>query len=125
MITALSFIGAHKRLVGIIGFALIAVALLAYVYTKGVGQERDRQEAAKAVAIAEALKIDGRAKEAAAGERLADAEEVATLKEELTHAVASLPDELPSARRVALGCARLRAQGADLRSVPACFGSGR
>lgn len=124
MIAILAFVGAHKRLVGILGIALIAVALLAYVYAKGVSRERDRQEAAQAVAVAEALKLDGRAKEAAAGERLADAQQVATVKEELTDAVANLPDAVPSARRVALACERLRQQGADLSGVPACFRPG-
>lgn len=118
--TALAFVGGHKRLFAILGAALAVIALLAVVYLKGVNAERDRQEAAKAVAIVEAMKTDEKAKEKAAEVRLADAAEVAEMKEDLTNAVASLPDDVPSARRVALACARLRAQGADLSGIPAC-----
>jgi hypothetical protein len=86
--------------------------------------EQDRQEAARAVAVVEALQNDGAAKEVAAGERLADAVAVAEMKEELTDAVQDLPDGLPSARRVALACARMRADGRDVSDLPACSGPG-
>lgn len=107
----------------LLGAAVVAAPCFLLGQCAGAVHEKDRQEAAAAVATVEALKTDGAAKEKAAGERLADAEAVADLKEELTDAVADLPDDEPSARRVALGCARLRNQGQDTTRLPACGGS--
>ena len=86
----------------------------------GAGNERDRLEAARAVTVIETLKEDGAAREVSAGERLADASAVAENREDLINAVQDLPDGLPSARRVALACERMRQQGVDLADVPAC-----
>lgn len=88
----------------------------------GEGHAKKKFEAATAVATVEVLKTDRQSKEKASDERLADAEAVADLKGNLTDAVASLPDDLPSQRRVALGCARLRSQGVDTGRLPACSG---
>ncbi len=107
----------------LLGAAVVAGPCFLLGQCAGAASEKDRQQAAAAVATVEALKTDRAAKERAADERLADAEAVADLKEELTDAVADLPDDEPSARRVALGCARLRNQGLDTSRLPACGGS--
>lgn len=79
-----------------------------------------KYDAARAIANVETLKIDGASKEAAANERSVDDALINEHKKDLTDAVAELPDALPSARRVALACARLRAQGADTSTLAAC-----
>jgi hypothetical protein len=88
----------------------------------GESNAKAKQKAADAVAIVEVLKTDAKAKEKAADERLADAEAVAETKEKLTDAVQNLPDAMPSARRVALACQRLRNDGQDVSRLPACSG---
>jgi len=107
----------------LLGAVAVAAPCFLLGQCAGAAREKDRQAAAAAVATVEALKTDRAAKEQAADERMADAEAVADLKEELTDAVADLPDDEPSARRVALGCARLRNQGLDTSRLPACGGS--
>lgn len=119
-LTALIWAKANKRAVAAIALLAIIVVALTTVFLMGRSAERKQTEAAQAVAVAEALKTDGKAKEKAADTRLADATAVATMKEELTDAVADLPDEIPGARRVALACQRLRHQGADVSNVAAC-----
>lgn len=81
-----------------------------------------RQEAAAARADADALAKAQAARDRAADQRLSDAKSNATLKENLNAAVASLPDAVPSDRRIGLACQRLRNQGTDLPAV--CQGSG-
>lgn len=92
-------------------------------YCQGVKQGTAQSQAAVAVATVEVLKVDADAKEVAAIERTKDDALVVAQKEELVNAVANLPDSLPSARRVALACERLRQQGNSLATIPACGGS--
>lgn len=89
----------------------------------GADHVRDQAKAATAVATVEALKSTSVANSQSADERVADAIAIAETKQELTDAVANLPDEVPSLRRVSLGCARLRQAGTDVSSIPACTGS--
>lgn len=107
--------------------ALVAVVLLAlalaYCAATAPGRERRKVDAAVASANAKTQTRDTAARETAADERLADARSVSDLKTELTHAVQNLPDDVPSDRRIALGCARLRNQGTDTTALPACRGS--
>lgn len=106
--------------------ALVALAVAALClplgYCKGESAGTARADAARAVANVEALKTDGSAKELAAVERLNDTAAIAAKREELTNAVADLPDSIPTVRRVALGCVRLRQQGTDPATIPACRG---
>lgn len=100
----------------------IAVAALCVPlsYCQGLSAGKARAKAAVAIATVEALKVDGDAKDVAAIERRNDDAAVAARKEELTDAVANLPDEMPSARRVARACVQLRQQGTDTADLPAC-----
>lgn len=123
--TALAFIGARKRLFAVLGLALAALAVLAFVRVRATNAERERQEAAKAVAILEATKTDARAKEKAAETRLQDAAEVAEMKEDLIEAIAETTDSAPSAADVALNCRRLLASGHDVSKLSVCAGSSR
>lgn len=77
-------------------------------------------DAARQRANADALTVDRAATATAADERLTDARTTSILKEDLTDAVSSLPDARPSDRRIALNCERLRQQGTDPATVPAC-----
>lgn len=109
--------GNWRILVGALG--LIAVCLtLGYCEGKKAGKAQ--ADAARAIANVEALKVDGAAKEKAADERVADTQQVLELKQELTDAVAEIPDTVPDGVAVTLGCQRLRAQGTDTSAIPAC-----
>lgn len=107
-----------------LGLGLLVVALVAGLVAYGSHREKVKQDAARAVAEAEVLKATDAARETATAERAVDAVTTATQKEELTNAVASLPDNLPSPRRVALACERLRQQGTDVSQLAVCGGSG-
>lgn len=102
------------------GAGIVVGAALAFPLGQCSGSQAQKkhEEADRAITQAEALKVDTKAKEKAADQRVKDAAEVADMTEKLTDAVASLPDEIPSARRVALGCQRLRNGGADVSDLP-------
>jgi hypothetical protein len=106
--------------------ALVALAVaglcLPLGYCSGKRAGVARMEAARAVANVEALRTDGSAKELAAVERANDNAAVAAKREDLLDAVADLPDSTPTVRRVVLACARLRSQGTDTTTIPACRG---
>lgn len=103
-----------------LGAAIVAGPCFMLGHCHGIDAEKERTKAAVAVATVEVMKVDGNAKEVAANERLSETVAIAERKEQLTDAVSSLPDSIPSVRRVALACARLHAQGTDTASIPAC-----
>jgi hypothetical protein len=103
-----------------LGAAVVAGPCLTLGYCQGKSAGEAKMEAAAAIATVEVMKTDGSAKEVAAVERVNDILAVEETKKELTDAVAKLPDSVPSPRRVALACARLRTQGIDTASLPAC-----
>jgi 3-dehydroquinate synthase class II len=89
------------------GAICVAVCLpLGYCSGELVGKAKAR--AAVAVATVEVMKVD---------------DVVVTQKEGLIDAVSELPDTIPSARRVALACERLRQQGSSTAGITACGGS--
>jgi hypothetical protein len=100
--------------------AVIAGPVFLMGQCSGAGNERTRTKAAQAVAVAAATAKDSGAKETAAGERIQDDRAVAALTQELTNAVAQVPDETPDAVAVRLGCQRLRAAGQDVSGLAAC-----
>ncbi|CAN5370337.1 hypothetical protein BH09PSE1_BH09PSE1_17620 [soil metagenome] len=104
---------------------VFAVLLLGYCAVTGPGREARKVDAAVAAANGKTQAVDTAAREVAADERLADALSTATTKQELSNAVANLPDARPSDRRIALACERLRQQGTDTTALPACVGSPR
>lgn len=108
----------------ILGAALALLLSLGFCAVQERRLSEARQEAAAARAQAAALAKDQAARDRAADQRLADALSNATLKENLNAAVASLPDAVPSDRRIGLACQRLRNQGADTSSLTACAGLG-
>lgn len=95
---------------------LLLAAVYALIFQSGVKHEK-QQQAERAVAAAA---LDARAKDAASKQGLKDQAASTKLTKDLTDAVAALPDSVPSARRVALGCARLRAAGRSTADLPQC-----
>ena len=126
-LAALRVPGGLPAILGALAGVAVAVApSYWYGHHRGSSQAtaaaEQRYEARRAIAVTEALKTDVKAQQKSALERVEDAVEVADLKEELTDAVRTIPDALPSARRVALGCARLRNQGISTAELAACGG---
>lgn len=102
-------------IVGVLAAFLLFGAFCSY---RGVQAEKDRQ----AVAAAKIEVKASTARETAANERHNDNTTINAREKELSNAVQSLPDAIPSARRLALACERLRQQGSRL---PAECGSDR
>lgn len=121
MITALMlWVRTNPRNVWLIA-GLLAVAIAAGVlYAKGRSDEHKKTEAARRVAEAEAIKLDTHAKGLAGADLEKHIAQIAEHKEELTNAVAQVPDTVPDAVAVRLGCERLRLQGTSTADLPAC-----
>lgn len=115
-----AFIKANPRVVIALGAALLVITLLLFVYLKGRDDAKRQTEAAYAVAVAEAVKTDARAKELTGAARQQHAVDNAVLKKELTDAVAEVPDDVPDAVAVQLGCQRLRNAGTSVADLSAC-----
>lgn len=62
---------------------------------------------------------DIQARDNASAKRLEDLQVNQAMQESLTNAVKDLPDDVPSARRLALACQRLRNQGTRADKLPA------
>lgn len=112
---------AHKLPI-ILGGALLILVAIGLVYWQGRSDGRLKADAERAVANVEAMKTNEGANANASEARVTDAEQVLELKEELTDAVAEIPDDVPDDVAVALGCQRLRRQGTDTTAIPACGG---
>lgn len=103
--------------------AALAFALgLAVGHFRGVGAEEDRQEAARAVAITEAVVTNSGAVAQSAAETIADAARNANLNEDLINATANIPDSVPPIRRVRRACVELREDGGDISGMAECAG---
>jgi hypothetical protein len=109
----------------VLAFVLGAALSAPLSYCEGKKAARAQADAARAEANVEAMKTNAAAAERAAEERAADAVTVTKQEEELIDAIQSTPDSAPDAVRVALGCQRLRAQGADPATLPAACGPRR
>jgi hypothetical protein len=118
--TKLKLLWAAHKLPIILGGLLLIAGLALSLYLMGRSDGRAKADAERAVANVEAMKIDQKAKDNAAQDRVTDAEQVLELKEELTDAVAEIPDDVPDAVAVQLGCQRLRNAGKDTAAIPAC-----
>jgi hypothetical protein len=106
-----------------VGIFIGAVLVFPVAQCAGVHKEKDRAEAEAVKQQNKQLQKTLENHEVASGERANDTATITAKKEDLEHAVQGLPDNVPSARRVALACARLRNQGADVSKLPACNGS--
>lgn len=105
---------------GLVGFVVAAPLFFLLGQCDGRRSERAMANAARAEANVEAVKRDQGATDKAADERVADAAVVTAKEKELVDAIADTPDTAPDAVRVRLGCERLRQQGTDIATVPAC-----
>lgn len=104
----------------LLGAAIVFAPAFLLGQCSGQRSAAAKYSAARAIANVETIKADGASKEIAANERRVDDALVSEHKKDLTDAVAALPDAMPSARRVALACQRLRQQGTDTASLSAC-----
>lgn len=77
-------------------------------------EAREAEQARQAEKTAKVVTRNTETHGQAADERLTDERSNTQAEKELANAVASLPDALPSDRRLALACGRLRRQGSDL-----------
>lgn len=121
--TALAFLRSIPRLLSPTGWLILAI-ITAFVLTgaycsyRGAQGERDRQAAQTQKTEAKAAS----ARETAAGERTVETPIINAREKDFSDAVNSLPDAVPSARRIRLACERLRHQGNT--RLPAECGSG-
>ena len=91
-------------------------------YCKGSSDANARHSAARELANVKALQMDAAAGTQASEERVADALTIDDNEEALVDAISTIPDEVPSAIRVAAGCRRLRAQGTLEADIPLVCG---
>lgn len=119
MIAALAFLRSVPRLLSPTGWLIVAI-IAAFVLTgaycsyRGAQGERDRQTAQTQETDAKA----SGAREAAAREASMETPIINARQKDYSDAVNSLPDAVPSARRVRLACERLRHQGTAERLLP-------
>lgn len=92
-------------------------------YYEGKSAGKAKADAARNAANVEQLITDAEANAAASDQRVADALAIVQAREELKDAVAKVPDSVPDAARVALGCARLQRAGTNTADLAACRGS--
>lgn len=105
----------------IIGLVLLLVLLATCSHYTGKEAKRERLCAEER---ANTLDAAIKASDKASGERLTDIQINIKREKELTDAVSSLPDAMPSPRRIALACQRLRQQGTRDADLPASCRSG-
>ncbi|MRL69919.1 hypothetical protein [Brevundimonas sp. SPF441] len=119
MIAALAFLRSIPRMLSPTGWLIVAI-IAAFVLTgaycshRGAQGERDRQAAQTQKTEAKATS----ARETAAVEASVETPIINAREKDFSDAVNSLPDAVPSARRVRLACERLRHQGAAERFLP-------
>ena len=117
--TALAFLRSIPRLLNPTGWLIVAIIAAfvltgAYCSQRGTQGERERQ-------AAETQKTEAKAsgaRETAAREASVETPIINAREKDLSDAVNSLPDAVPSARRVRLACERLRHQGTAERLLP-------
>ena len=105
-----------------LGVGLILGALLCFPLAQCRGERIGQQKAALALERANTafLQQKARADELASAQRLRDQRATDNLERNLADAVANIPDEVPTARRLARACAQLRSQGVDTAALPQC-----
>lgn len=113
---AISAVAGAKQAI-ITGLA-VAGLCLPIGYCSGVQAEKARRDAAQALANVQAMQVAEQAGEAAAEDRVKDALAAEQIRQELIHAISEVSDAQPDAVRVALGCERLRKQGAGEADLP-------
>jgi len=116
--TAIAFFRTKAGLtvLGALAVALICLALIAH----GASKERKRQEARRAIEVAEAQAFDTRADQKSSAQLAAEGERIAQKQEELTNAVAQAPDSAPGPAAVLWGCGELQRNGISTADLPAC-----
>ena len=96
--------------------AVFCISLVAY----GASQERKREEARDAIAVAEAQALDTKADQKSEAQLTAEAQAIAAKKERLEDEVAKVADGPVSASDVVYGCRELQRHGISTADLPAC-----
>lgn len=125
LLPVLGWFKTNPRNVWLIGGLIAAVALLGFVYLKGRGDQAKKEDARQAVAEAAAIASDTKADEKATAAQVEAAQVLAEKEGKLIDAVAQVPDTVPDAAAVQLGCERLRQAGVSVADLPACRAHGR
>jgi predicted lipid-binding transport protein (Tim44 family) len=110
----------NPRNVWLIAGLIGAVAFLAFVYARGRSDQAQREDARQAVAEAAAIASDTKADTKATAAQVEAAQVLAEKEGKLIDAVAEVPDTVPDAAAVRLGCERLRQAGISTADLPAC-----
>lgn len=110
----------HSTALWVIAGVVLVVGSLQVAYLRGRSDEAAKAEARRRIEVAEALRSTSRADAVAVDTVMAKAEARSRLKEELTDAVAQVPDDVPDPVAVRLGCERLRNVGRRIADIPAC-----
>lgn len=116
---------ANPRALSALLIALAVIAVLAFVYVKGRSDNAKLERARDAVAVAEAVKVDGHADATATAAAQTAAAKRVTAEKELVDAVSKIPDDVPDAVAVEYGCVQLRQAGVSTADLPACRPVGR
>ncbi len=96
----------------------VAVTCFPLGYCKGVSDANSRHARERPEANAKMEAKDAALKEAAGRERLVDQVVTQRKEKELLDAIETIPDAVPSDRRIALGCQRLRQAGTKPADLP-------
>lgn len=121
MAAFLTFLAGIPRLLSKQGwlFVIILTLGLALFATCSVNSWQERKAKEQAAAAASDFAAKERAASEASGDaRLQDYKDTQQNKDKLNAAVASLPDDVPSPRRIALACQRLRNAGTPDSGLP-------
>jgi len=118
----MNFTGAISAISGarnvIVAVLAVSGPLLLLGHCTGARSEKRACDAGRALATVKVERVDAAAKDAAAGERVADALVIQSNEQELIDAIEVIPDDKPDAVRVALGCERLRQAGTREAALP-------
>jgi hypothetical protein len=115
----------NPKNVWLIAGLIAVIAVLAFTYAKGMGDNARQERARDAMAEAAAIKSDTVADTKATDQQKRDAEVRAEKEKDLADAIAPIIDSVPDAAAVALGCERLRQAGVSTSDIPACATSRR
>lgn len=115
---------ANPRTAGAIGILLVIALAAGGLYLKGRHDEHQKNEAAHAIEVQEALASDEAADTKSVAIAKQHADVAAAQKEELIDAVAQAPDGLPDRASVLWGCSLMCQQGGRPSDIPACRAAG-
>lgn len=116
----LASLGVPEPLRKAVGYATLAIALIALLGLAKCSYDRSLIRQHDAEVTAETVRQDSAAKEQAATERATDTATISKAQEERNHAINNGQPNKPSAASIRHNCERLRKAGADTSRIPEC-----